>query len=273
MRSAVKAVRADGPASVVATVPVSSLEAQSINRVCDVLICLHTPGKFHAAGAFHEQLPDDDAVRLLERANPCHTTYPTLRQPRVRGWREFFAESSGGVQVTAGCGLTVVGEQVICWFRQEKAMSGAGVRNGARLPARPGQYGPGPGRLLLIDFGQEILLSFRMEEPVPGPGEFLLGFTSDDVFGGSVRCLGIRFSGGRVLGSFDLLHASPYGRLSAPFGREDGSTDATFLLGCTVSAFFPLAGLTESDVARMYPFTVRDGRLAGRSPAFARLGG
>ncbi|MCZ9880867.1 hypothetical protein [Arthrobacter sp. B2a2-09] len=45
------------------------------------------------------------------------------------------------------------------------------------------------------------------------------------------------------------------------------------LHGDTVSAFFPLGGLKESDVARMYPFTVRDGRLAGGSPAFARLGG
>lgn len=72
MRAAVEAVRAGSAATVVAAVPVSSIEAEaSISRVCDVMICLHTPGKFHAVGAFYEhfeQLTDDDAVRLLKRA-------------------------------------------------------------------------------------------------------------------------------------------------------------------------------------------------------------
>ncbi|MEW1819436.1 phosphoribosyltransferase family protein [Arthrobacter sp. NPDC080031] len=72
MRAAVEAVRAGGAATVVTAVPVSSLEAQaSISRVCDFMMCLHTPGKFHAVGAFYEhfeQLTDDDAVRLLEQA-------------------------------------------------------------------------------------------------------------------------------------------------------------------------------------------------------------
>ncbi|MGO4582646.1 phosphoribosyltransferase [Arthrobacter sp. 2RAF6] len=72
MRAAVEAVRAGGAATVVAAVPVSSLEAQaSISRVCDFMMCLHTPGKFHAVGAFYEhfeQLTDDDAVRLLEQS-------------------------------------------------------------------------------------------------------------------------------------------------------------------------------------------------------------
>jgi hypothetical protein len=152
-------------------------------------------------------------------------------------------------------------------------MGGAGVRNGAQMPARLVQGGRGPGRLLLIHFEREVLLSVRIGEPTPNPGEFLLGFTAGDVFTGSVRCLGIRFRGGRVLGSFDVLHSSPSGRFSASSGREDGSPDATFLLGDTVSAFFPLAGLTESDVGRLYPFTVRDGRLTGGNLAFARLGG
>ncbi|MFH5877941.1 phosphoribosyltransferase [Arthrobacter sp. NA-172] len=70
MRAAVEAVRAGGAVTVVAAVPVSSLEAQaSISRVCDAMMCLHTPGRFHAVGAFYEhfeQLTDDDAVRLLE---------------------------------------------------------------------------------------------------------------------------------------------------------------------------------------------------------------
>jgi predicted phosphoribosyltransferase len=72
MRAAVEAVRAGGAATVVAAVPVASLEAQaSIGRVCDFMICLHTPGKFYAVGSFYEhfeQLTDDDAMRLLERA-------------------------------------------------------------------------------------------------------------------------------------------------------------------------------------------------------------
>ncbi|GAA4030518.1 hypothetical protein GCM10023063_11170 [Arthrobacter methylotrophus] len=72
MRAAVEAVRARGAGTVVAAVPVASLEAQaSISRVCDFVMCLHTPGRFHAVGAFYEhfeQLTDDDAVRLLERA-------------------------------------------------------------------------------------------------------------------------------------------------------------------------------------------------------------
>ncbi|MEZ2389212.1 phosphoribosyltransferase [bacterium RCC_150] len=72
MRAAVEAVRASGAATVVAAVPVSSLEAQaSISRVCDAVICLQTPGKFRAVGEFYdhfEQLTDDDAVRLLEKA-------------------------------------------------------------------------------------------------------------------------------------------------------------------------------------------------------------
>ncbi|MDQ0031713.1 hypothetical protein [Arthrobacter bambusae] len=131
----------------------------------------------------------------------------------------------------------------------------------------------GPGRALLIGFGNEILLSVRVGELTTGPGEFLLGFTAGDILTiGTIRCLGIRFRGGRVTGSFDALHASPSGLFSASNGRTDGSPDATFVLGEAVSAFFPLPGPTESDVDRLYPFTVRDGRLAGRSPAFARLG-
>ncbi|WP_423181709.1 phosphoribosyltransferase [Arthrobacter sp. NyZ413] len=72
MRAAVEGVRAAGAATVIAAVPVSSLEAQaSIARVCDLVMSLHTPGRFNAVGAFYEhfeQLTDDDAVRLLERA-------------------------------------------------------------------------------------------------------------------------------------------------------------------------------------------------------------
>ncbi|MFE4197670.1 phosphoribosyltransferase [Paenarthrobacter sp. NPDC056912] len=70
MRAAVEAVRASGARTVVAAVPVASLEAStSLARVCDHVFALHTPGKFHAVGAFYErfeQLSDDDVVNQLE---------------------------------------------------------------------------------------------------------------------------------------------------------------------------------------------------------------
>ncbi|NWL32535.1 phosphoribosyl transferase [Paenarthrobacter nitroguajacolicus] len=72
MRAAVEAVRAGGASTIVAAVPVASLEAStSLGRVCDFVMALHTPGKFHAVGAFYErfeQLSDDDVVGQLEAA-------------------------------------------------------------------------------------------------------------------------------------------------------------------------------------------------------------
>ena len=150
-------------------------------------------------------------------------------------------------------------------------MAGAGFRSDSRIPARFGQNDPGTSQLLLIHSDREIMLSVRMGEHVRGPGEILVGFTADAIFAGSVRCLGIRFRERRVLGSFDLLRASSAARFSASFGREDGSPDATFLLDDTVSVLFPMAGLKELDVGRLYPFKVRDGRLTGESLRFARL--
>ncbi|MFJ4228983.1 phosphoribosyltransferase [Paenarthrobacter nicotinovorans] len=72
MRAAVEAVRAGGAKTVIAAVPVASLEASSsLARVCDVVMALHTPGKFHAVGAFYqhfEQLTDEDVMDLLQGA-------------------------------------------------------------------------------------------------------------------------------------------------------------------------------------------------------------
>lgn len=72
MRAAVEAVRPLSPQSVVVAVPVGSIEATgSLARVCDAVVCLYTPGKFHAVGAFYEhfeQLSDDDVIRLLQPA-------------------------------------------------------------------------------------------------------------------------------------------------------------------------------------------------------------
>lgn len=72
MRAAVEAVRAQKPAAVIAAAPVSSLEAgSSLERVCDAVICLYTPGNFRAVGSFYsrfEQLEDDDVIRILKDA-------------------------------------------------------------------------------------------------------------------------------------------------------------------------------------------------------------
>ncbi|MDR6435949.1 putative phosphoribosyltransferase [Paenarthrobacter nicotinovorans] len=72
MRAAVEAVRSAGARTVIAAVPVASLEAStSLARVCDFVMALHTPGKFHAVGAFYEhfgQLTDADVVSRLEGA-------------------------------------------------------------------------------------------------------------------------------------------------------------------------------------------------------------
>lgn len=152
-------------------------------------------------------------------------------------------------------------------------MGGVSVHNAAQIPTAVGRGFPSPERLLLILLGQEIVLSVRMGEPAPGPQELLVGFAARRSLLEATRCLGIRFRGGRVLGSFDLLHVSPSGRFSASFGRQDGSSGSTFVHGDTVSAVFPAAGLDQPDVGLLHPFTVRDGRLAGVSFPFGRLGG
>lgn len=72
MRAAVEAVRPQDPRMVVAAAPVGSVEAiESLNRVCDAVICVYTPGRFNAVGAFYqhfEQLSDHDVIRILEAA-------------------------------------------------------------------------------------------------------------------------------------------------------------------------------------------------------------
>jgi predicted phosphoribosyltransferase len=54
---------------VVAAAPVGSIEAaESVERVCDAVLCLHLPGKFRAVGFFYrlfENLPDEHASRVL----------------------------------------------------------------------------------------------------------------------------------------------------------------------------------------------------------------
>lgn len=80
MRAAVEAVRSAGAGTIVTAVPVASLEAStSLARVCDVVMALHTPGKFHAVGAFYdhfEQLSDADVVSQLEGAGVAGRPWP-----------------------------------------------------------------------------------------------------------------------------------------------------------------------------------------------------
>jgi predicted phosphoribosyltransferase len=70
MRAAVEAVRSQEPAAVVAAAPVSSIEAHAtLQRVCDAVVVLYTPGKFRAVGGFYtrfQQLEDAEVVSLLE---------------------------------------------------------------------------------------------------------------------------------------------------------------------------------------------------------------
>lgn len=69
MCAAVRAVRAAGPAAVVVTVPVGSMEAcRAVSAVADSLVCLQIPGRFGAVGAFYhhfDQVSDDEVMALL----------------------------------------------------------------------------------------------------------------------------------------------------------------------------------------------------------------
>lgn len=72
MRAAVMALRAEGPASVVAAVPVSAPEAcDALRDIADDVVCAITPEPFHAVGLWYEdftQTTDEDVHELLERA-------------------------------------------------------------------------------------------------------------------------------------------------------------------------------------------------------------
>jgi putative phosphoribosyl transferase len=69
MRAAVEAVRGAGADTVVAAVPVASLEAHTaISRVADSVLSLHLPARFGAVGSYYrhfEQLKDEDVVGIL----------------------------------------------------------------------------------------------------------------------------------------------------------------------------------------------------------------
>ena len=70
MCAAVRAVRTGGPAAIVVTVPVGSMEAcRAVSAVADSLVCLQIPGRFGAVGAFYhhfDQVSDEEVLALLQ---------------------------------------------------------------------------------------------------------------------------------------------------------------------------------------------------------------
>lgn len=69
MKAAIQAVKEEGPARVVAALPVASEEAeQSIKKMVDEWICLQTPPEFMAIGSYYEdfeQVSDEEVIELL----------------------------------------------------------------------------------------------------------------------------------------------------------------------------------------------------------------
>jgi putative phosphoribosyl transferase len=72
IRSAVKAVRAQGPARIVVAAPMAPVETVDVlRREADEVVCLATPEPFTAIGCWYQEFPQtsDDEVRdLLARA-------------------------------------------------------------------------------------------------------------------------------------------------------------------------------------------------------------
>lgn len=73
IRSAVKAVRAQGPARIVVAAPVAPLETVDVlKREADEVVCLATPEPFTAIGCWYHEFPqtsDEEVKDLLARAS------------------------------------------------------------------------------------------------------------------------------------------------------------------------------------------------------------
>jgi predicted phosphoribosyltransferase len=73
MRAAVAAARRQHPAQLVVAVPVSSEEAwESLRRLADDIICLHTPSLFRAVGLWYAAFPqtrDEEVSEILARSS------------------------------------------------------------------------------------------------------------------------------------------------------------------------------------------------------------
>ncbi|WP_223641777.1 phosphoribosyltransferase [Corallococcus sp. EGB] len=72
MRAALRALRQQGPASIVVAVPVAAPETcESFQEEADAVLCVHTPTPFYAVGQWYEdftQTTDDEVRELLARA-------------------------------------------------------------------------------------------------------------------------------------------------------------------------------------------------------------
>jgi putative phosphoribosyl transferase len=72
MKSAISAVKAEGPGKTVVALPVASVEArESIGAMVDEMLCLQAPPDFMAVGAYYEdfrQVTDDEVVEMLGRS-------------------------------------------------------------------------------------------------------------------------------------------------------------------------------------------------------------
>jgi putative phosphoribosyl transferase len=76
MKSAISAVKAEGPGRTVVALPVASVEArESIGAMVDEMLCLQAPPDFMAVGAYYEdfrQVTDDEVVEMLGRSKDEH---------------------------------------------------------------------------------------------------------------------------------------------------------------------------------------------------------
>ncbi len=71
MKAAIEALKEEKPARLVVALPVSAVDAEnSISKMVDEWVCLHTPPQFWAVGGFYEdftQVSDEEVVELLRR--------------------------------------------------------------------------------------------------------------------------------------------------------------------------------------------------------------
>lgn len=72
MHAALKAVKQQQPKSVIAAVPVASVEAwEVLAGEADEVVCLATPEPFYAVGLWYEEFPqvtDEEVRRLLAQS-------------------------------------------------------------------------------------------------------------------------------------------------------------------------------------------------------------
>jgi putative phosphoribosyl transferase len=85
MRAAIRAVRKRRPARLVMAVPVAAPDViASLQREVDEVVCLHQPDGLYAIGLWYEdfrQVPDEDVVRILERATSARSPTSVVKMP------------------------------------------------------------------------------------------------------------------------------------------------------------------------------------------------